>query len=255
MTLFFILSGKRNEIATIVGRIIKKPVLLPGLVLCSALMTLQQWLFIWAPLNGKGLDVSLGYFMLPLVMLLTSRFLYGERLSRLKWVAAGAAAIGVLNELYRAGGFSWAALTVAVGFTLYFIIRRKLGFNSLGGLWFDMVLMLPFAVWAITQNDAQSFTGFHSVRSGLLVSTLGIVSAAAFMAYISASSLLTFGLFGLMGYVEPVLLVLVAFMIGEKLQSTEVLTYAFIWLAVLFLIGDGIREMKGRKSHDEEQKS
>lgn len=247
MTFFFILSGRRREIAIIFFRVLKKPSLVLGLLLCSALMTLQQWLFIWAPLNGKGLDVSLGYFMLPLVMLLVSRFVYGEQLSRLKLIAASTAAIGVINELYHVGGFSWATLTVSFGITLYFIIRNKLRFNTLGGLWFDMILMLPFAVWAVMQNDPHGSIGPNSFRTGMLISVLGIESAMAFIAYISASSMLSFSLFGLMGYVEPILLVLVALLIGEKIENKEIFTYVFIWLAVLFLIGDGIKEMISRK--------
>ena len=61
----------------------------------------------WAPLNGRSLDVSLGYFLLPLTMVLTGRLVYGERLSRLQQIAVLFAALGVLNELYQAGGFSW----------------------------------------------------------------------------------------------------------------------------------------------------
>ena len=72
MTMFFFISRKTEEISTIWMRVIKKPRLILGLLLCSGLMTLQQWLFIWAPVNGKGLDVSLGYFMLPLVMVLAA---------------------------------------------------------------------------------------------------------------------------------------------------------------------------------------
>ena len=33
----------------------------------------QIWIFMWAPVNGFGLDVTLGYFLLPLAMILVGR--------------------------------------------------------------------------------------------------------------------------------------------------------------------------------------
>ena len=47
-------------------------------VLCSVLFGVQLWLFVWAPLHQKALDVSMGYFLLPLMMVLSGRLFYKE---------------------------------------------------------------------------------------------------------------------------------------------------------------------------------
>jgi chloramphenicol-sensitive protein RarD len=52
------------------------------MVVSSALLGVQLWLFMWAPLNGRSLDVSVGYFLLPLTMVLTGRLVYGANNSR-----------------------------------------------------------------------------------------------------------------------------------------------------------------------------
>jgi chloramphenicol-sensitive protein RarD len=36
----------------------------------------QLWLFMWAPINDHGLGVSLGYFLLPLTLVLTGRLVF-----------------------------------------------------------------------------------------------------------------------------------------------------------------------------------
>lgn len=54
---------------------------------------------------------------------------------------------GVGNELYQAGGVSWPTLVVALGYPLYFILRRRFGTDNLGGLWCELALMLPAAAW------------------------------------------------------------------------------------------------------------
>lgn len=59
------------------------------------------------------------------------------------------------------------------------------------------------------------------------------------MSYITASRHLSFSLFGLMGYVEPVLLVIVSLLLGESIKAEEWLTYVPVWAAVELLICDG----------------
>jgi hypothetical protein len=170
------------------------------------LVSVQLWLFMWAPLNGYSLDVSLGYFLLPLTMVLTGRLAYGERLSYLQKIAVFFACLGVINEVYQVGGFSWATLLVCIGYPTYFVVRKRLATDNLGGLWLDMTLTLPVAFWFV-QSGEQGFNVFdqHPWLS-LLIPLLGVISASALVVYIIASRLLPFSLFGLLSYVEPVLL-------------------------------------------------
>jgi len=52
-----------------------------------------------------------------------------------------------------------------------------------------------------------------------LIPMLGVISASALVSYIIASRLLAFSLFGLLSYVEPVLLLGVALLLGEGYQG------------------------------------
>lgn len=243
-TLFMLYSKDWQRVLEIAARLLRQPWLIIGLLGTSALLAVQLWLFMWAPINGKGLHVSLGYFLLPLTMLLTGRLVYNERLSRLQKLAALLAGLGVLNEFYQAGSFSWETVLVAIGYPLYFVLRRKLGVDHLGGLWFDMLLMLPVAAWFAL---AHGMTGTYLAQSvGLygLIPLLGLLSTAALVSYILASRLLPFSLFGLLGYVEPVLLVGVALLLGETIKPEEWLTYIPIWLAVVVLVLEGMQHLR-----------
>ena len=51
-----------------------------------------------------------------------------------------------------------------------------------------------------------------------------------------ASRLLPLGLFGLLSYVEPVLLALVAFLLGESIEPGQWWTYGPIFAAVVCLV-------------------
>jgi chloramphenicol-sensitive protein RarD len=56
-----------------------------------------------------------------------------------------------------------------------------------------------------------------------------------------SSRYLTLTLFGLLGYVEPVLLVCVALLLGETIAPPQWLTYISIWAAVVMLAAGGLR--------------
>ena len=243
MTVFMLVSGEWRRVLELIRMVAAQPKLVAGLIVSAALLGVQLWLFMWAPLNGYSLDVSLGYFLLPLAMVLTGRIAYGESLSYLQKVAVFFATLGVLNELYQVGGFSWATLVVVVGYPLYFVLRKYLKTDNLGGLWIDMTLMLPVAYWFV-QGGEQGF-GVVDQYPGLmwLIPLLGLISASALVVYIIASRLLPFSLFGLLSYVEPVLLLGVALLLGESIKSGEWLTYIPIWLAVLVLIFEGFKHL------------
>lgn len=216
------------------------------LMLCSALIGVQLWLFVWAPVQQKALDVSLGYFLLPLMMVLVGRVIYDERLSRTQSLAVFIAALGVAHELISAGRFSWVTALVMFGYPPYFMLRRHLRIGSLSSLWFDMGFLGPVAVYILLAQDhtlVQLFSGHP--RLLLLVPLLGLISSVALASYIGASRMLPLGLFGLLGYVEPILLFWVAFLLlGEPMALRDWFTYIPIWIAVMLVVSEGVVKWK-----------
>ncbi len=244
LTILMVAGKESRHVTALFARIRKEPQLVIGLCASSALLGSQQWLFLWAPINDRGLDLSLGYFMLPLTLLLVGRVFYRERLSLLQNMATASAALGVLHQFYVVGHFSWVAPFVASGFPVYFALRKNLGTDNLGGLWFDMLLMFPVAIYFIFKDPNVGAAFERAPGLYVLVPLLGMLTAAAFMSYILASRKLPFSLFGLLGYLEPVLIVFVALAVGERIKPDEMLTYLPIWTAVGLLVVDGALHMR-----------
>lgn len=247
LTLFMLFSGDWARVKDMLRWLRQRPLRILILLLTTTILGVQLWLFLWAPLHGMALEVSLGYFLLPLTMVLAGRLFFRDRLSVLQRMAALCALIGVSNELYQVGGVSWTTLVVAIGYPIYFILRRRLGTDNLGGLWCELALMLPVAaLFALgTQEPLAALSAKPLLY--LQIPLLGIISALALVCYILASRLLPFSLFGLLSYVEPVLLVIVALLLGETISQNEWLTYIPIWLAVVLLVLEGIRHLLRRK--------
>lgn len=223
----------------------------PGVMLIHLLnasnVAAQMWLFMWAPLHSKALEASLGYFLMPLVMVVIGRIFYREPMSSWQMFAAVLAAIGVGHELWRVGAISWIVLFIAIGFPMVFVLRRAFHTSGQGGSWIELNLIFIFALGLLIRSG---FT--HDVLTPQLggwIALLAIISASSMLAYYAGSRLLPFSLFGLLGYLEPVLLVIVAFVLGETIDRAELFTYGPIWLAVLVLIIEGSRSLRPRSFH------
>ena len=238
-TALLLARGQWPGVRLLAARAWRQPLLALGLLASAAMLGVQLWLFLWAPLHGRALPVSLGYFLLPLVMVLAGRVLYRERLSHLQWLATALAGAGVLHEVLRAGGMSWETWLVALGYTAYFVMRRRLGTDHLGGHWLDMLLLVPAALWFVVRAPSSLPLVLEHAHLWAMVPVLGVVSAVALALYMAASRWLPMGLFGLLSYVEPVLLVIVAWMLGESIAPQQYLTYGLIFAAVGLLILDG----------------
>ncbi|WNC93031.1 EamA family transporter RarD [Paraburkholderia sp. FT54] len=214
-------------------RMVTEPKLGVAMIVSAALLGAQLWVFLWAPLHGRMLDVSLGYFLLPLVMVLVGRFYYHERIDGLQWLAVACAAAGVGHELWVTGAFSWPTLLVALGYPPYFVLRRKINQDSLAMFTVEMALLLPPAILFVISGGSLAMISGRLDMWCLLLPGLGALSTIALASYLKASRLLPVALFGILGYVEPVLLVLISItLLGETLSAAQLATYGPIWIAV-----------------------
>ena len=215
------------------------------LIAGTCIVATQWWLFVWAPMNGLTKELSLGYFLLPLTMVLTGRFVYQEDIRFWQKMAIAAAAIGIAHEVWVFRQLSWVPLLVAGTYPLYFMIRKKIVASTLTCFLFENLLVLPGAILCLYLDS--SFIPTVTSTSGMswLLPGLGLLSTCAMLVYVSASRLLPVSVFGLLGYIEPVLIFAVAILIlGEPISPEQWLTYGFIGLASIMICADSIHMLK-----------
>ncbi|UFQ98787.1 EamA family transporter RarD [Pseudomonas wenzhouensis] len=225
-------------------RLRHEPLLLAACPLAAALIGVQWFLFLWAPLVGRMLEVSMGYFLLPLALVLSGRVFYGERLRPLQRLAVACAVLGVLHELWRTQAFSWLTLATALGYPPYMMLRRWMRLDALSGFVLEMLILAPLAIGLIVMYGPADAFGERPVL-WLLVPFMALIGTLAFAAYMASSRLLPMGLFGILSYLEPVLLFIVALLLlGEHFDTGQWLTYLPIWLAVLLVGWDSARLLR-----------
>jgi chloramphenicol-sensitive protein RarD len=132
---------------------------------------------------------------------------------------------------------------VCLGYPWYFWLRRVTDTNNMGSLWCDMSLNLPVSLFFVIQGGAVLQASLTSALPWLVLG-LGALSASALALQALSAPRLNLTLFGLLIYVEPVLLVIAAVLLGETIAANQWPTYVAIWLAVLVLVGEGVMSLR-----------
>ena len=216
------------------------------LLLPTPIFLSQFWLFMWAPVNGQGVQTAMGYFLFPLMMVVFGCVLFGEKLSRLQWLAVAFAAVGVGSEIIRTQSVSWATLWVCGTYPLYYILRRLQGIGAVTGLMVDLTIFAPFALgylifFAPSSLTLVSGSGFFMA----MLAGLGMLSVLAMKTNVDASQMLPVNVYGMMSYLEPALLFILAVtVLGNPFESAMIYSYGLIWLGIACLIAHGILQLR-----------
>lgn len=244
--LALLLFKKWNEFSLFLQRLKREPKLFLVIFITSVIVGGQMWLFLWAPNSGKAIEVSMGYLLMPIVMVAFGKIFYKEPLSRNKWLAIIFAFIGVVSNVILAGKLSLESVFVCTGYPIYFYLRRRFGLSHLHSFIFEIVFLIPVAIYFISKTDMQAVQQVNP-HIYIFIALLGIISGTALISYTLASTILPFNLLGLLGYVEPCVMLLISFLIGEKLNPDAYILMSCLLIAILLLILDGIQAV--RRSH------
>ncbi len=241
LMLVFVISGQ-------LGKVLQPAMKLknwPGLLAGTLLISIPWSLFVWGPLNGETLAVALGFFLGPLLLVLVGLVVFRERLSFLQWLATALTVLAVISSIWLTGGFSWIAITIAICFALYVVVRKYQPVPVLSAFFIENLVLLPAGIWACIEFGDVAHPFAYNLDLILKFSGIAVLGTLGMSCWLSASRKLPLTLLGLMSYLEPFFIFLVAIIfLAEKPGPGEGLAYALIGLSVLLLVADGIRHLK-----------
>ncbi|MFM9801091.1 EamA family transporter RarD [Aeromonas dhakensis] len=237
-----------------VQAVLRQPKVLLTLAFTSITVGGNWLLFIWAINNGHMLDASLGYYINPLFNVLLGMLFLSEKLRRLQWWAVGLAAIGVAIQIIAFGSLPWIALVLASSFAIYGLIRKKLALDALTGLLIETLIMLPPAaiyLWGIADSPTSHLTQ-NDWHLNLLLIAAGAVTTAPLLCFTAAATRLKLSTLGFFQYIGPSLMFILAVTLyGEALALDKMITFAFIWSALVLFSLDGLRSGKRRQAAEQ----
>jgi chloramphenicol-sensitive protein RarD len=222
----------------------RNPLQLARIALASALVLTNWLVFVYGVNEGRILETSLGYFILPLLSVGLGVMVLGERLRRLQWAAVALAAVGVSLESLRVGGLPWISLTLAGTFATYGLLRKQLPLDAASGLFLETLCMAPFALlylaWVI--GHGESHFGATLELDLLLVAT-GIITAVPLLLFAIGARRLPLNVMGFLQYIAPTLTFLLAvFIYGEPMTLARAASFLLIWSGLALFSLDLLRQ-------------
>jgi chloramphenicol-sensitive protein RarD len=210
----------------------------------SGLLLAGNWLvFIWAVNNDRMLDASLGYFINPLFNVLLARLFLQESLTRLQLLAVFVALSGVVFLIYSYGQLPWIALALAISFSIYGLLRKKVTVDSMPGLFIESCIMLPFAVlyWLIMGTSSGNMLA-NSFDFNMTLLLVGVVTTAPLLCFTAAARRIRYTTLGFFQYIGPSLMFLLAVLYyQEPLDKTRIVTFVLVWIGLLIYVFDSLR--------------
>lgn len=217
---------------------------LRSLGVSTLLITANWFLYIWAVNAGHVVDVSLGYYICPLMSVFLGFVAFKDRLARPQWIAICLAAGGVLVQVAARGALPWISLTLASTFSLYGLARKTTPVRTIPGLFFEtLASTFPAAGYLIwTEVNGQGALFHAGLASDVLLLGAGAATAVPMVFFSLAARRLKLATLGLMQYVAPTgQFLLGVFVYREPFNPLMLVSFCFIWAGVGMYAVHGLR--------------
>jgi len=218
-----------------------------ALQLLAGLLIGSNWLiFIWAVNAGHVLDVSLGYFINPLVTVLLGRVVLGEQLNRAKQLAVALAGVAIVILMLRMEHIPWVALSLAATFGFYGLLKKRTPFSSLDGMWLETALLLPMALAALALIPVPPVD--HTPGTALLLVSTGAATVLPLLLFGAGVKELNLSTVGLIHYLAPsVQFLLALWVFHEPLRIEQLLGFVLIWIGLAVYSVDTLHRANSRR--------
>jgi len=223
--------------------ILKKPQMLMILLLTAILVGINWLIYVWAVNNNHLLQASLGYYINPLVNVVLGMVFLKERLRPPQVIAVLLATAGVLYLTVQYGQFPWIAISLAMSFGLYGLIRKVAPASSLVGLTVETLLLSLPAIGYLIYLDIQGTGSVFRVSLNLDLLLIGCapLTAVPLLCFTAGAKRLYLSTVGLMQYIGPSgMFLLAVFYYHEPFSTAQVWTFVMIWTALVIYSTDSV---------------
>lgn len=216
----------------------------------SATFVAINWsIFMWGIATHHVVEVSLGYFIGPLLNVALGVVCFRERLNRWQWLSVLIAAAGVLYLTWAAGRPPYVSIALALSFGLYGLVRKTAKVEALPGFTGETLLLLPFAAGYVLWCE---FSGAGAMSNGSLGTTLlllfgGPLTAVPLVLFAVGARRIPLFTVGLLQYIAPSLqLASAVLLFDEPFSGPRVIGFMLIWAALAVFALDGLLASRRR---------
>lgn len=203
----------------------------------SSLILTSNWLlYVWAVNSGHIVESSMGYFINPLVNVFLGMVFLREKINLWQGISILLAGSGVLYMVIGYGQFPWIAVSLAVTFGFYGLIRKIVPAESLTGLMVETALLFPLAFVFLLQQGiiGQGAFWVKGETITLLLMAAGVVTAYPLIWLVTAAKQLPLKTLGFCQYLSPTLMLIIGVLVyHEPFTPSHRISFGLIWAAIL----------------------
>ena len=229
---------------------LRTPRMLGMAVVTAAIISVNWGIYVWAIAANRTVEAALGYYINPLFSVFLAAMFLGERLKRAQIVAIGLAVIAVAILTWERGGLPWVSVALAVTWGFYAMFKRSLPIGPNQGFFLEVLLIsvpaIAYLAWLGFTGQSHFFGGPDGINPWLLASS-GLVTAVPLMLYANGAKLLKLSTIGMMQYIAPsMIFVLAVFWFREPFSATTLIAFLFIWSALAVFTSSVFLSRKAR---------
>lgn len=227
--------------------LLRRPRTVGGIAVAATLLGVNWFVYIYGVNSDHIVETSLGYFINPMFTVLLGVLVMRERLRPAQWLALAISGLAVAVLTVDYGRLPWIALTLALSFGGYGLIKKRLGVPAGEGLFVESaVLVLPaLGYLAVLGSRGDMTFGRLSVGHTVLLVVSGVLTAIPLLSFAEAANRIPLSALGMLQYLAPTLQLAVGVLIfHEPMPPVRLAGFALVWVALGVFTWDGVRAVR-----------
>jgi len=209
----------------------------------SGFLIFVNWgVWIYAIATNRIIDASFGYFIMPILSVMLGYFFFKEKLNRKRVFSIILVVLSILFlMIVSIKSLPWVGLIVAFSWGFYNLIRKKINLDTDVGLLIESLFILPFASIAffLIVNGGHNDFQLSDPPMMLFILLAGPMTVIPLFLYVRGVELCGLGPTGMIFYITPTFQFLLGyFYYNEPFSITKLVSFIFIWIAVIIYLKD-----------------
>ena len=230
---------------------LRDPKLCLRIALASILLSINWTTYVWAVVHENVIETALGYFISPLATMIIGFAILREPIRSAHRAVIAFAGIAVVILTYSYGRPPYLALIIASSWSVYGYLKKQVPLSSLESLSAEVLVLLAPAIgiliWGFNRSD--SVRNIATTTQWTFVLFTGLMTAIPLLLFGAASRRVRLSLLGPMQYLVPTFNFFLGWLAyNEKLDTTRLVGFAFVWFGLVILITDSVKSSKNSRN-------
>mgnify|MGYP001223619496 FL=1 len=213
-----------------------------SILFLTGLLIFTNWgLWIYAVVTNRLIDASFGYYIFPILSVFFGIVFFKEQINRNKIISILLVFLAVIILLFNFESLPWIGLSVALSWSFYNLIRKKINIPADIGLFVETLLLSPIAILAFyfISKEGNNFFTFSDLNLAFILFLAGLMTLVPLYLYLKGVELAGLGTTGMIFFIAPTGQFLLGFFyFEESFNAVKLLSFCIIWVAVFIYLKD-----------------